>query len=73
MIAEGRYNQAIERMAKAGAKDSLPKDGMFNIEQLDAMKSARMDTYRRIARIMLDALLAESASREETGREGSER
>lgn len=49
-------------MADAGARDSLPRDGMFNSEQLDMMRSERMETYRTIARVMLDALLAPSAS-----------
>lgn len=62
MIAQGRYDQAIERMARAAVKDSLPTNGMFNSGQLGQMASERMGDYRRIARVMLDALLAESAS-----------
>lgn len=50
--------KVIERMAEAGARDSLPRDGMFNSEQLDVMKVERMSTYRDIARVMLQALLA---------------
>ena len=49
--------QAIERMAEAGVRDSLPTNGMFNEHQLDAMRSGRMPTYRRIAEVMLCALL----------------
>jgi hypothetical protein len=62
MIAQGRYDQAIDRMARAAVRDSLPRDGMFNSDQLDHMASERMPTYRTIARVMLDALLAESVS-----------
>lgn len=47
---------AIDRMAEAGALDSLPDNGMFNSDQLDAMRSERMPTYRRIAEVMLRAL-----------------
>ncbi len=48
---------AIERMARAGAHGSLPTNGMFNSDQLGAMESERMPTYRRIAEVMLQALL----------------
>lgn len=47
---------AIERMARAGARDSLPDNGMFNAYQLGAMRDERMPTYRRIAEVMLVAL-----------------
>jgi hypothetical protein len=47
----------VQRMADAGARDSLPTNGMFNSEQLEAMRSERMPTYRRIAEVMLRALL----------------
>jgi hypothetical protein len=50
-------DKAIERMAYAGARDSLPRNGMFNSEQLDQMRSERMDTYRKIAKVMYAALL----------------
>ncbi len=52
--------QAIERMARAAAKDSLPRNGMFNSDQLDAMRSDRMPTYRQIARVMFLALISET-------------
>lgn len=48
---------AIERMARAAARDSLPTNGMFNNEQLDAMCDERMPTYRRIAEVMLGVLI----------------
>lgn len=48
---------AIERMARAAAHDSLPTNGMFNSEQLDAMCDERMPTYRQIAKVMLGALI----------------
>lgn len=56
-IPQSILDSTIERMAHAGATDSLPTSGMFNDEQLDAMRSERMPTYRRIAEIMLRALL----------------
>jgi len=49
-------DKAIERMAEAGAKDSLPKNGMFNSEQLDVMKGERLPAYRQLAEVMLKAL-----------------
>lgn len=48
---------AIERMARAGAHDSMPTNGMFNSDQLGAMEDERMPTYRRIAEVMLRELL----------------
>jgi hypothetical protein len=48
---------AVERMARAAARDSLPDNGMFNSEQLDAMCDERMPTYRRIAQVMLGVML----------------
>lgn len=48
---------AIERMARAGARDSMPTNGMFNSYQLGAMEDERMPTYRRIAEVMLRELL----------------
>jgi hypothetical protein len=54
-----RCEKAVERMARAAVKDSMPTNGMFNSYQLDAMADERMDTYRRIARVMLNALLTE--------------
>jgi hypothetical protein len=48
--------EAIERMARAGADDSLPDNGMFNEFQLGAMRDERLPTYRRIAEVMLVAL-----------------
>lgn len=48
----------IERMAFAAAKDSLPRNGMFNDEQLAVMRDERMPTYRHIAEVMLNAALA---------------
>ena len=48
--------KAIERMAEAAAKDSLPRDGMLNAEQLDVTKCERLPRYREIARVMLEAL-----------------
>jgi hypothetical protein len=48
--------EAIERMARAGAKDSMPTNGMFNEDQLGAMFDERLPTYRRIAEVMLVAL-----------------
>lgn len=48
---------AIERMAEASAADSLPRNGMFNSDQLDAMKSERFAAYKQVAKVMLAALL----------------
>ncbi len=48
---------AIERMARAGCKDSLPTNGMFNEHQLDVMFGERLPTYRLIARVMFFELL----------------
>lgn len=45
--------KTIERMAEAAARDSLPKNGIYNKEQLESMKSERLPDYRRIAEIMI--------------------
>ena len=49
--------EAIEKMAQAAAKDSLPRNGMFNSEQLEVMKNERLPDYRKLAEIMLKSLL----------------
>lgn len=51
------FEKAIERMAFAAAKDSLPTHGLFNEYQLDTMRAERMPAYREIAKVMLNALL----------------
>lgn len=60
--AEATVEQCIERMALAGARDSLPESGMFNSEQLSVMACERLPTYRRIARVMFLALLSRRSS-----------
>jgi hypothetical protein len=62
---EATVEQCIERMALAGARDSLPEDGMFNSEQLSVMACDRLPTYRKIARVMFLALFRERASSED--------
>ena len=56
-VEQSIMEQAIERMAEAGARDSLPSHGLFNSDQLEAMLSERMASYRRVAAVMLKALL----------------
>lgn len=63
MLSEHAYNAAIERMARDAVRDSLPRDGMFNSDQLDHMASERMPTYRRIAAVMFAALLNDDSPR----------
>ena len=58
---------AIERMAWAGAEDSLPRGGMFNSDQLAVMRDERYQGYKQIATVMLAALL-NPPSREGTGK-----
>lgn len=65
MSADPLFTAAVERMAQAGASDSLPTSGMFNSEQLDKMRSDRMPTYRRIAEVMLRALMTGEGRRAE--------
>lgn len=48
---------AVERMARAAARASLPTNGMFNSDQLDVMFEQRLHGYREIAEIMLGALI----------------
>jgi hypothetical protein len=47
--------KGLDRMAAAGAKDSLPQGGMYNSDQLDQMYEQRLPSYRRLAEIMLRA------------------
>lgn len=49
---------AVERMARAAAKDSIPNNGMFNEDQRDYMLSERLPAYRQIARVMLAELFS---------------